>query len=52
MSKIHAVIVVDFDKGIALLKMGQKRKGLENIIKAARLGSGRAKRWLKLKGEM
>jgi tetratricopeptide (TPR) repeat protein len=39
-----------FQKGKALRKMGRKRKGLKNIKKAASLGSGRARQWLKLKG--
>ena len=46
------VIDVYYFKGIALRRLGHIRKGNRNIIKAARLGSGRAKRWLKLKGKM
>lgn len=43
---------VYYFKGIALRRLGHKRKGFRHIKKAARLGSGRAKRWLKLKGKM
>jgi hypothetical protein len=46
------VIDVYYFKGIALRGLGNKRKGNKNIKKAARLGSGRAKRWLKLKGKI
>jgi len=46
------VIDVYYFKGISLRGLGNKRKGNKNIKKAARLGSGRAKRWLKLKGKM
>lgn len=38
-----------FHKGIALIKIGKKRKGLGNIKKAARLGNRSAKQWLKLR---
>lgn len=40
-----------FNRGIALIKIGKKKRGLNDIRKAAELGSGNAKRWLKLKGK-
>ena len=40
-----------FNRGIALIKIGKKKRGLDDIRKAANLGSGNAKRWLKLKGK-
>ena len=40
---------VYFERGQTLIKMGKKRKGVQNIRKAASMGSGDAKRWLKLK---
>lgn len=40
-----------FNRGLALIKTGKKKKGLGDIRKAAELGSGNAKRWLKLKGK-
>ncbi len=40
-----------FYRGIALIKIGKKKRGLDDIRKAAKLGSGNAKRWLKLKGK-
>jgi tetratricopeptide (TPR) repeat protein len=39
-----------FQKGKTLRKMGRKKKGMKNIKKAASLGHGGARRWLKLKG--
>lgn len=39
-----------FNRGLAYRKIGKKNKGLNNIKKAAKLGSGDAKRWLKVKG--
>jgi tetratricopeptide (TPR) repeat protein len=40
-----------FFKGKCLLKMGKRKEGLSSIKKASNLGSGNAKRWLKLKGK-
>jgi len=40
---------VYFERGATLIKMGKKRKGVQNIRKAAQMGNGDAKRWLKLK---
>lgn len=40
-----------FYRGIAFRKIGKKKKGMGDIKKAANLGSGDAKRWLKLKGK-
>ncbi len=40
---------VYFERGATLIKMGKKRKGVQNIRKAASMGNGDAKRWLKLK---
>ncbi len=40
-----------FNRGIAFIKIGKKKRGLDDIRKAAELGSGNAKRWLKLKGK-
>lgn len=40
---------VYFERGATLIKMGKKRKGVQNIRKAAKMGNGDAKRWLKLK---
>ncbi|MDY6792469.1 MAG: hypothetical protein SWH54_14500 [Thermodesulfobacteriota bacterium] len=39
-----------FQRGLSYRKMGKKKKGLKDIKKAAKLGSGNAKRWLKAKG--
>ena len=39
-----------FQRGMAYRKIGKKGKGLKDIKKAAKLGSGNAKRWLKTKG--
>jgi tetratricopeptide (TPR) repeat protein len=38
-------------RGKALRKIGKKRKGLEDIIKAAGLGNGQAQQWLDLKSK-
>lgn len=38
-----------FQRGMAYRKIGKKNKGLRDIKKAAKLGSGNAKRWLKIK---
>ena len=40
-----------FYRGIAYRQIGKKKKGLSDIRKAAKLGSGDARRWLKLKGK-
>ena len=40
-----------FYRGIAYRNIGKKKKGMGDIRKAAELGSGDAKRWLKLKGK-
>ena len=37
-----------FNRGLAYRKIGKKKKGLGDIRKAAKLGSGDARRWLKL----
>ena len=39
-----------FQRGMAYRRIGMKSKGLKDIKKAAKLGSGNAKRWLKAKG--
>lgn len=39
-----------FQRGMAYRRIGKKSKGLQDIKKAAKLGSGNAKRWLKAKG--
>lgn len=39
-----------FQRGMAYRRTGKKGKGLQDIKKAATLGSGNAKRWLKAKG--
>ncbi len=39
-----------FHRGMAYRRIGKKSEGLRDIKKAARLGSGNAKRWLKAKG--
>ncbi len=39
-----------FQRGMTYRKIGKKGKGLKDIKKAAKLGSGNAKRWLKAKG--
>jgi tetratricopeptide (TPR) repeat protein len=40
-----------FARGLTSIKIGKKRRGLKDIRKAAELGSGNAKRWLKMKGK-
>lgn len=40
-----------FERGMTLKNIGKKRRGLKDIRKAAELGSGNAKRWLKMKGK-
>lgn len=40
-----------FQRGLAFMKSDQKKKGLADIQRAAELGSGDARRWLKLKGK-
>jgi tetratricopeptide (TPR) repeat protein len=40
-----------FNRGLAYRQIGKKKKGLGDIRKAAELGSGDARRWLKLKGK-
>ncbi|MBU1565734.1 MAG: tetratricopeptide repeat protein [Proteobacteria bacterium] len=40
-----------FRRGRALIRLGEKRKGLDDIRKAAALGQGNAKRWLEEKGK-
>jgi len=39
-----------FQRGMAYRRIGKKGKGLQDIKRAAKLGSGNAKRWLKTKG--
>ncbi len=39
-----------FQKGMALRKMGRKKKGMKNIKKVAAIGSSNARRWLELTG--
>jgi tetratricopeptide (TPR) repeat protein len=39
-----------YHRGRALRKIGQKQQGLMDIEKAAKMGNGQAKQWLKLKG--
>jgi tetratricopeptide (TPR) repeat protein len=40
-----------FQRGMTFNKLGKKKKGQADIQKAAELGSGDARRWLKLKGK-
>jgi len=40
-----------FYRGRAFRNIGKKKRGLSDITKAANLGSGDAKRWLKLKSK-
>lgn len=44
-----SIVKAYFHRGMALIKIGEKKKGLGNIKKAARLGSRVAKQWLKLR---
>jgi tetratricopeptide (TPR) repeat protein len=46
-----SIINAYFNRGIAYRNIRKKKKGLGDIRKAAELGSGNAKRWLKLKGK-
>ena len=41
-----------FRRGKALLRLGNKQKGIQDIKKAADLGNGNAQRWLKEKGKL
>lgn len=41
-----------FRRGRALLRLGNKQKGMQDIRKAADLGNGNARRWLKEKGKL
>ncbi len=40
-----------WEKGHTLVKSGKKKEGLSEIKKAAKMGNGNAKRWLRLKGK-
>ena len=46
-----SIINAYFYRGIAYGKIGKKKRGLGDIRMSAELGSGVAKRWLKLKGK-